>query len=195
MALTLALIAPALAARAIDMDSAIAGGASLEAKFKKRLMLAPGRFGDLDRIAQAQGAGSLDGVVLDIGVSSMQLDQAERGFSFRNDGPLDMRMDASAGPTAADVLNTYSVADLARVLRVYGEERFAERIARRVVAERSTAPFETSSGVPARASSSIRASGTSRASWSHPALRSDASNAMRTSSATAAHGVPATTVP
>src|SRR5918994_4334466 len=110
---------------AIDRDpDAIAGGASLAAKFKKRLMLVPGRFGDLDEVARAQGSESVDGVVLDIGVSSMQLDQAERGFSFRNDGPLDMRMERE-GPSAADLTNESSEAELADIFYHYGEERGA----------------------------------------------------------------------
>jgi 16S rRNA (cytosine1402-N4)-methyltransferase len=128
---------------AIDRDpDAIAGGASLAAKFKKRLMLAPGRFGDLDGIAQAQGAESLDGVVLDIGVSSMQLDQAERGFSFRNDGPLDMRMERE-GPSAADLINESSEAELADIFYHYGEERRARAVARAIIEARRRQPFET----------------------------------------------------
>jgi len=85
-----------------------------------------------------------DGVLFDLGVSSMQLDVADRGFAYREDAPLDMRMDPTAGPTAADVLNTYPKAELARVLREYGEERFASRIAGAVVRERATEPFTTS---------------------------------------------------
>ncbi len=85
-----------------------------------------------------------DAVLFDLGVSSMQLDVAERGFAYREDAPLDMRMDPTTGPTAADVLNTYSHGDLTRVLREYGEERFASRIAAAVVRERSTEPFTTS---------------------------------------------------
>ena len=80
-----------------------------------RLALYHGQFGDLDRIAAEAGAGLLDGVVLDIGVSSMQLDEAERGFSFMNDGPLDMRM-SQEGPTAADIVNHASEAELADIL-------------------------------------------------------------------------------
>ena len=128
---------------AIDRDpDAIAGGAPLVAKFKKRLMLASGRFGDLDGIAQAQGAGSVDGVVLDIGVSSMQLDQAERGFSFRNEGPLDMRMERE-GPSAADLINESSEAELADIFYHYGEERRARAVARAVLEARRRQPFET----------------------------------------------------
>ena len=87
------------------------------------------------------GIASVQGILFDLGVSSMQLDEAERGFAYAVDAPLDMRMDASSGLTAADVLNTYSVDDLTRILREYGEERFARRIAERIVAER---PWTTS---------------------------------------------------
>jgi 16S rRNA (cytosine1402-N4)-methyltransferase len=85
-----------------------------------------------------------DGVLFDLGVSSMQLDVAERGFAYREDAPLDMRMDQTSGPTAADVLNTYPRDELTRVLREYGEERFAPRIAAAVVRERDREPFSTS---------------------------------------------------
>jgi 16S rRNA (cytosine1402-N4)-methyltransferase len=85
-----------------------------------------------------------DGVLFDLGVSSMQLDVADRGFAYREDAPLDMRMDPTSGRTAADVLNTYPQAELARVLREYGEERFAPRIAAAVVRERGREPFSTS---------------------------------------------------
>jgi 16S rRNA (cytosine1402-N4)-methyltransferase len=85
-----------------------------------------------------------DGVLFDLGVSSMQLDVADRGFAYREDAPLDMRMDPTSGQTAADVLNTYPRSELARVLREYGEERFAPRIAAAIVRERDRAPFSTS---------------------------------------------------
>jgi 16S rRNA (cytosine1402-N4)-methyltransferase len=90
------------------------------------------------------GLSSADGVLFDLGVSSMQLDVADRGFAYREDAPLDMRMDPTGGLTAADVLNTYPKAELARVLREYGEERFASRIASAIVRERDTEPFTTS---------------------------------------------------
>ncbi|HEX3295774.1 MAG TPA: 16S rRNA (cytosine(1402)-N(4))-methyltransferase RsmH [Nocardioides sp.] len=90
------------------------------------------------------GLDRADGVLFDLGVSSMQLDVAERGFAYREDAPLDMRMDQTSGPTAADVLNTYPRDELTRVLREYGEERFAPRIAAAVVRERDREPFSTS---------------------------------------------------
>jgi len=90
------------------------------------------------------GIDAVDAVLFDLGVSSLQLDVLERGFAYREDAPLDMRMDGTTGPTAADVLNTYGAADLARVLKEYGEERFARQIANAVVRARETQPFTTS---------------------------------------------------
>ncbi|MFN8194989.1 MAG: 16S rRNA (cytosine(1402)-N(4))-methyltransferase RsmH [Nocardioidaceae bacterium] len=90
------------------------------------------------------GLDAVDAVLFDLGVSSMQLDLRERGFAYAEDAPLDMRMDPTTGPTAADVLNTYAADELARVLREYGEERFARKIAAAVVRERARQPFTTS---------------------------------------------------
>ena len=90
------------------------------------------------------GLSTVDGVLFDLGVSSMQLDVAERGFAYSQDAPLDMRMDQTRGQTAADVLNTYEHGELARILRVYGEEKFASRIASAVLAARAKEPFTTS---------------------------------------------------
>jgi 16S rRNA (cytosine1402-N4)-methyltransferase len=101
-----------------------------------------GRFGDLDLLAAGAGLAPVAGVVLDIGVSSMQLDQAERGFSFLRDGPLDMRMEG-AGPSAADLVNRLPEARLADILHQYGEERAARRIARAIVRARAIEPIET----------------------------------------------------
>lgn len=126
---------------AIDRDpDAIARGAALQGAFVGRLHLHEGRFGEMGRLLAA--AAPVDGVVLDLGVSSFQLDQAERGFSFRFDGPLDMRME-KAGPSAADLVNRLPEADLANVLWELGEERHSRRIARAIVAARREAPIET----------------------------------------------------
>jgi 16S rRNA (cytosine1402-N4)-methyltransferase len=133
------------AARVIGVDrdpEALARAEGWAGDFGGRLVLREGRFGELDRIAAEAGAPALDGVVLDIGVSSMQLDQAARGFSFQKDGPLDMRM-SRTGPSAADLVNTLAEARLADVLYQLGEERAARRIARAIVADRRRAPFET----------------------------------------------------
>jgi 16S rRNA (cytosine1402-N4)-methyltransferase len=113
---------------AIDRDpAAIAAGAALKRAAGDRLTLVQGRFSDLDAIARANGHTKVDGVVLDVGVSSMQLDEAERGFSFRRAGPLDMRMDGE-GPTAADVVNGMERGALARVIAVLGEEKKARLV-------------------------------------------------------------------
>ncbi|OBQ90209.1 MULTISPECIES: 16S rRNA (cytosine(1402)-N(4))-methyltransferase RsmH [unclassified Mesorhizobium] len=122
---------------AIDRDpDAIAAGQALEQQAGGRLKLVQEPFSTLDKHVE-----SADGVVLDIGVSSMQLDQAGRGFSFRADGPLDMRM-AQAGLSAADVVNTFKAGDLARIFGFLGEERHAGRIARMIEARREKRPFE-----------------------------------------------------
>ena len=128
---------------AVDRDpTAIAAGAALVAGSGGRLILVPGRFGDLDAIVAAHADGAVDGVVLDIGVSSMQIDEAERGFSFRQDGPLDMRMERE-GVSAADVVNTAPEAELADIFYHYGEERRARAVARAIIEARRKAPFET----------------------------------------------------
>lgn len=127
----------------IDRDpTAIAGGQQLVAEMAGRLTLAQGRFSELEDLARANSISRFDGIVFDIGVSSMQLDEAERGFSFRQDGPLDMRM-GREGPTAADIVNTAEADDLADIFYTFGEERASRRIARAIVAERERAPFTT----------------------------------------------------
>jgi 16S rRNA (cytosine1402-N4)-methyltransferase len=126
---------------ALDRDpTAVAGGAELVERVKGRLQLVQARFSELDRVAERLGLSGFDGVVLDIGVSSMQIDDAARGFSFRFDGPLDMRMEGT-GRSAADLLETGSEAALADILYHFGEERMARRIARAIVADRKTKPF------------------------------------------------------
>ena len=126
---------------AIDRDpSAIAGAVMLAADAGRRLTPVEGRFGELDRLADAAGASALDGVVLDIGVSSMQLDEAGRGFSFMTDGPLDMRMGGD-GPSAADVVNSESEEALADILFHLGDERRSRAIARAICKTRETTPF------------------------------------------------------
>jgi 16S rRNA (cytosine1402-N4)-methyltransferase len=134
---------PANRVIAIDRDpDAIAAGAPLAAKAKGRLALFPGRFGALFDIVAEAGFEAVDGVVLDIGVSSMQLDRAERGFSFRHDGPLDMRMERE-GVRAADLVNDAPEAELADIFHFYGEERRARAIARAIIERRRTRRFET----------------------------------------------------
>jgi 16S rRNA (cytosine1402-N4)-methyltransferase len=126
---------------AIDRDPfAIAGGASLKVEFKDRLVLVEGRFGDMERLARATSFDAVDGVVLDVGVSSMQLDIANRGFSFQADGPLDMRMSAT-GPNAADVVNALSEDELADIFFFLGEEKRARAIARAIAKSRAAKPI------------------------------------------------------
>lgn len=128
---------------AIDRDrSAIAGGAELVRRSAGRLTLVEDRFSNLAEVCAAQGIDGIDGVVMDVGVSSMQLDQAGRGFSFRLEGPLDMRM-GQTGPTAADVVARASEGDLADIIYLFGEERQSRRIARAIVADRQETPFTT----------------------------------------------------
>ncbi len=127
----------------IDRDrTAIAGGFDLVDRSEGRLTLVEDRFSNLAEVCAAQGLDAVDGVVMDVGVSSMQLDQAGRGFSFRLDGPLDMRMGQS-GPTAADVVARASESDLADIIYLFGEERHSRRVARAIVADRQETPFMT----------------------------------------------------
>jgi 16S rRNA (cytosine1402-N4)-methyltransferase len=142
---------------AIDRDpDAIAGGAGLVAQSAGRLTLVPGRFADMERVVAEAGTGLVDGVVLDIGVSSMQLDQAGRGFSFRWDGPLDMRMEQS-GPSAADLVNEAEESELADIIYHYGEERRARVIARAIVERRRRAPITTTNELVELVAKHVRA--------------------------------------
>lgn len=127
---------------AIDRDpGAISLANELAAEFPDRLSIAEASFGTLDAVAASCGFDSVDGIVLDIGVSSMQLDEAERGFSFQADGPLDMRM-SGQGTTAADVVNGTDEETLARIIFLLGEERRSRAIARAIVAARKEAPLK-----------------------------------------------------
>ena len=114
-----------------------------------RLTLVEGNFSSLDTVSRQNHGSSIDGVVLDVGLSSMQLDNAHRGFSLMRDGPLDMRMSGS-GISAGDIVNRASEADLAEILRVYGEERASRRIAKRIVAARELSPITTTSELAGR---------------------------------------------
>lgn len=163
---------------AIDRDeTAIARGADLLARYPDRLHLLHGRFGDMLALLTEAGVPALDGVVLDIGVSSMQIDDPARGFSFQSDGPLDMRMgrDGPMGPdgtdgelTAATLVNTLSERELADLLFQLGEERASRRVARAIVAARQTAPIVTTGQL----ASIIRAVLPPDKSGHHPATRS-----------------------
>jgi 16S rRNA (cytosine1402-N4)-methyltransferase len=132
---------------AMDRDpAAIARGAALAARCQGQLHLVQGRFGDMMALLSARGVSALDGVVLDLGVSSFQIDDPARGFSFRSDGPLDMRMAAGPddrGATAADLVNGLPEAELADTLYQFGEERLSRRIAKAIVAARAAEPITT----------------------------------------------------
>ncbi|QXT62023.1 16S rRNA (cytosine(1402)-N(4))-methyltransferase RsmH [Tessaracoccus palaemonis] len=134
-----------------------------------RATLVQAVYDELPDVLTDLGIGSVDAILLDLGLSSLQIDRTERGFAYRVDAPLDMRMNPTQGPTAADVLNTYSAGELARILKWYGEERFADRIARAVVAARQDAPFERSGRLVDVISSAIPAA--ARHTGGHPAKR------------------------
>jgi 16S rRNA (cytosine1402-N4)-methyltransferase len=151
----------------IDRDrSAILGGFDLVDRSGGRLTLVEDRFSNLAEICAAQGFAAVDGVVMDVGVSSMQLDEAERGFSFRLGGPLDMRM-GHDGPTAADVIATASEADLANIIYIFGEERHSRAVARAIVAARKEAPITTTRALAAIVAKVVR----SKPGEIHPATR------------------------
>lgn len=127
---------------AIDRDgAAIVRASEVAVEFGQRFVFMRGCFGAVAELLSDRGVGQVDGFVLDVGVSSMQLDEAERGFSFRFDAPLDMRMDRSSGVSAADIVNAYEEADLADVIYQYGEEHHSRRIARKIVQARAEKPL------------------------------------------------------
>lgn len=154
---------------AIDRDpSAIAAGQTLVANAGGRLHLVQGSFSDLQELVSTQGHSKVDGVVLDIGVSSMQIDEALRGFSFRHDGPLDMRM-SQEGPSAADYVNQLDADDLANIIFIYGEEPRSRAIARAIVKVRAEAKLLTTFDLVKAVE---RATGPQRAQdRTHPATR------------------------
>ena len=145
---TRALLAePGVRVLAFDRDpNAISAGADLVAASGGRLTLIEARFGDLAAEARKRGVSRVDGVALDIGVSSMQFDEADRGFSFRFDGPLDMRMEGK-GRSAADIVNGETEEQIANILYYYGEERASRRIARFIIAERAKGPIATTAAL------------------------------------------------
>jgi 16S rRNA (cytosine1402-N4)-methyltransferase len=151
----------------IDRDpEALEQGGTYLAAHQERVRLVRDEFSNLASVLERLGYAQVRGVVLDLGVSSPQLDEARRGFSFRNEGPLDMRMDPGRGLTARDVVNDYGEQELARVLRVYGEERFARRIAQAIVKAR---PIEDTTTLAEIVRSAIPAA--TRRTGGHPARR------------------------
>jgi 16S rRNA (cytosine1402-N4)-methyltransferase len=155
----------------LDRDpAALEHSAARLAPFGARVTLVHAVYDELPEILERLGLRRVQGLLFDLGVSSMQLDEAGRGFAYAHDAPLDMRMDPTAGLTAAEVLNTYAAGELARVLRTYGEEKFARRIADAVVRERAREPF----------SSSARLVDLIRAAIPAPARRTGGNPAKRT---------------
>jgi 16S rRNA (cytosine1402-N4)-methyltransferase len=163
----LILDVPGVRVIGIDRDrSAVTAGFDLVDRSGGRLTLVEDRFSNLADICAAEGLDAVDGVVMDVGVSSMQLDEAGRGFSFRLGGPLDMRM-GTDGPTAADVVAAASEADLANVIYIFGEERHSRAVARAIVAARKEAPVTTTRALADIVSKVVR----SKPGEIHPATR------------------------
>ena len=153
-----------------DPDARAEAAARLEAAgHRDRVTLVPAVFDELPEALDRLGLAEVQGVLFDLGVSSLQLDRPSRGFSYSTDAPLDMRMDPSAPRTAADVVNTYSRGELTRVLKVYGEERFAGRIAAAIERERAREPFTGTARLAELVRDSIPAA--TRRTGGHPAKR------------------------
>jgi 16S rRNA (cytosine1402-N4)-methyltransferase len=161
---------PELTLVGLDRDrQALALAGERLAAHADRTHLVHAVYDQLGEVLAELGIGEVHGVLLDLGVSSLQLDEVGRGFSYSRDAELDMRMDQSEGPTAAEVLNTYPAAELARVLREYGEERFASRIAAAVLRRRAQAPLRTTDELVRLLYDAVPAA--SRRTGGHPAKR------------------------
>jgi len=149
---------PNLTLIGIDRDtSAIEKATARLSELGSRVHIAHSFFDHFSEVVKSFGFEKIDGALFDLGVSSMQLDVAERGFSYSQDAPLDMRMDQSQGITAEEIVNTWSHGDLARILRVYGEEKFAPRIADFIIREREISPITTTATLSALVKSAIPA--------------------------------------
>ncbi len=153
----------------IDRDTSALENARLTVK-DERLVTVHDNFCNIAYILSSLGYEAADGIIADLGVSSHQLDTASRGFSYMQDAPLDMRMDTEAALTAYDVVNNYSERELAHILDIYGEERFASRIASKIVAARASEPIKTTLGLAAIVENAIPAK--FRREGGHPAKRS-----------------------
>ncbi len=151
-----------------DADALAVAGERLSA-FGDRVRLVQAVYDELPDVLADLGQPRVQAILLDLGLSSLQIDRRERGFAYAVDAPLDMRMNASDETTAADIVNTYEQRELARILRVFGEERFADRIASRIVAERERQPFDTSARLVTTIADAIPAA--ARATGGHPAKR------------------------
>jgi len=155
----------------IDRDeTAIRAAGKRLAEYGEKVTLVRNNFSNIAEVCEKLGVEHIDGVLLDLGVSSYQLDTPERGFSYMADAPLDMRMDTSAPVTAYDIVNGYSEAELRRILFEYGEEKFAPKIAARIVKEREKAPIETTGELVSIIKSSMPEA--AKAGGHHPAKRS-----------------------
>ena len=158
---------PEMSILGIDRDEqALAAATQRLRAFGDRVATAHGRFDGVRDVMRAHDVEHLSGALFDLGVSSPQLDQGDRGFSYRNEGPIDMRMDRTQPWSAADVVNGYDEAELARIIRRYGDERFANRIARAIVSAR---PIETTAELAGIVSAAIPAA--ARRTGGHPAKR------------------------
>ena len=154
----------------IDRDTdAISKAHNRLAKFENRVKLNHSIFDEITAVVNAAGYEKVDGILFDLGVSSMQLDQSERGFSYSQDAPLDMRMDRSTGITASEIVNTYAPGELVRILRTYGEEKFATRIVENIVKERAKAPLNSTTQLATLVKESIPAA--TRRTGGNPAKR------------------------
>ena len=137
---------PKLTVIGIDRDSdAIAAATQRLAPYADRIRISHATFDEIADVVASHGFTKIDGALFDLGVSSMQLDQSERGFSYSHDAPLDMRMDRTQSLTAAEIVNTYEPGQLVRILRTYGEEKFATRVVERIVKARAIAPLNSTS--------------------------------------------------
>jgi 16S rRNA (cytosine1402-N4)-methyltransferase len=161
---------PNLVLIGIDRDlDAIVKAKNRLAKFENRAKLNHAIFDEITEVVNSFGYNKVDGILFDLGVSSMQLDQSDRGFSYSQDAPLDMRMDRSTGITASEIVNTYAPGDLVRILRTYGEEKFATRIVENIVKERAKAPLNSTAQLATLVKESIPAA--TRRTGGNPAKR------------------------
>ena len=161
---------PNLVLIGIDRDlDAIVKAKNRLGKFENRAMVSHAIFDEITDVVNSFGFEKVDGILFDLGVSSMQLDQSDRGFSYSQDAPLDMRMDRSTGITASEIVNTYAPGDLVRILRTYGEEKFATRIVENIVKERAKAPLNSTAQLATLVKESIPAA--TRRTGGNPAKR------------------------
>lgn len=161
---------PNLTLVGIDRDKAAIEKANARlSQFGNRVHIAHSVFNHFDEVVKSFGFNQIDGALFDLGVSSMQLDQTERGFSYSQDAPLDMRMDQSQGVTAAEIVNGWSHGEIARILKVYGEEKFAARIADFIIREREIAPINSTNKLANLVKSAIPAA--ARRTGGNPAKR------------------------